>query len=238
MTFEKRIIDINSNCLNNDKSYLLSFLDLAEQEIVKSKVSKSLNVIFDGGYEDAEYKRCYISMYEPKDLKVQKLKIKYNKRFLTLNHRHILGRLMSLGLERSCFGDIVITDNDSYIICKEELADYIIDNVKDLDNNSIELIKCDDEIQSSCDYELKDIFVSSMRLDNVIANALNISRSKSLEIIKSGFVKINQNLTENSSQIVNICDIISVRKFGRIKIFSNNGKTKSGNIVLQIGRLR
>lgn len=237
MTFEKRIIDINNNCLNNDKSYLLDFLDLAEQEIVKKTISKSLFLKFDGGYEDSEYKRCYISKYENYDLKVQKLKIKYNKKFLTLNHRHILGRLMSLGIERSCIGDIVIGE-DSFIICKKELADFIIDNMRDLDNNSIELIKTDEEISHEEKYEMKDIFVSSIRLDAIVSGSINISRGESAELIKSGFVKINQKVIENTSQNISVCDIISIRKFGRIKVFSINGKTKSGKIVLQIGKLR
>lgn len=237
MDFLKRIKDINNNCLINDKSYLLDFLDLAEQEIVKNNISKELNVIFDGGYPNAEYKRCFISKNETKCLKVCKLKINYNKRFLKLNHRHILGRLLSLGIKRNSIGDIIISD-DSYIICKEELSGFIIDNFKDLDNNSILLSVSNDIIEFEEEYIIKDIFVSSMRLDTIVANSINISRAKALEMIKSGFIKINQKITENSSQMVNVCDIISIRKYGRVKIFSIKGKTKSDNIVLQIGQLR
>ena len=80
----------------------------------------------------------------------------------------------------------------------------------------------------------KTIFVSSIRLDAVIAMAFNLSREESLAIIKREMVKVNQKITLKAFQNLNPCDIISVAHKGRIKIIDDTGTSRSGRIVMKI----
>lgn len=237
LDFYKKICDIKNNVINNDKVYLLKFLNLREQEIVKD-VFKNDNLLhFYGGYNDAEYKRVLITNYDNLDFKITIFKIKYNKKYLNLTHKNVLGTILSLGIKRDNIGDIIIKD-DAYIIIASEMKEYIINNFKVINNSSIELEEYNGIIENKEEYNLETIYIKSMRVDIVISHALKISRNESYELITKGLVKINQKIIENTSQIVNVCDIISIRKYGRVKIIDNKGYTKSNNIVLVIGKLR
>ena len=76
----------------------------------------------------------------------------------------------------------------------------------------------------------RDILVSSFRLDKVIAGTFRLSRSSSQSVDCSGLVKVNYATTSNVSYAVSLNDLVSVRRFGRLKIVSENGISKSGNI--------
>lgn len=235
LEFKKKIIDIKNNVEKNDKTYLLNFLNLREQEIIKD-IIRDDKVSFNGGYNDAEYKRCIISNYQTNSFNIIIFRINYNKKYLHLTHKKVLGSVLSLGIKRDVIGDIIISDF-VYMIVKSEFRDFLLDNFKVIDNTPIELEEYLESIEKQEDYKMEIIYVKSLRLDIVISHAYNISRKETSELIYKGFVKINQKIVENTSQIINNCDIISIRKYGRLKIFENKGKTKSDNFVLQIGKL-
>ena len=109
--FFKRINSIKDNVLNNYKMNILKFLDLRKQEIIKYIIGNSCYLYFDGGYNDAEYKKCIISPFEldNPDFKIDVLKLNYNKKYLSLNHRKVLACLMELGIKREVIGDILFS---------------------------------------------------------------------------------------------------------------------------------
>ncbi len=85
---------------------------------------------------------------------------------------------MNLGIERSKVGDIIVEDQKGLIFVKEELAEYIADNLTVVRHtNKITVgkgVKVDYEPRFE---ELKGT-VSSIRLDSVLALAYPLSRSK------------------------------------------------------------
>ena len=129
--FFKRIYSIKNNAIDNYKITTLKFLDLRKQEIIKYIIGKDCYLYFDGGYNDSEYKKCIISPFEidDPDFKITKLKLNYNKKFLSLNHRKVLAVLMDLGIKREVFGDILFNNNDCFIMASSENKDYIINNL-------------------------------------------------------------------------------------------------------------
>ena len=80
----------------------------------------------------------------------------------------------------------------------------------------------------------RDILVSSFRLDKVIAGTFKLSRPQASQLISSGLVKVNYATTSNVSYAVGLNDLVSVRRFGRLKIVSENGISKSGKYKVTV----
>lgn len=237
--FFKRIHSLKDAAINNYKVSTLKFLDLRKQEIIKYIIGNDCYLYFDGGYNDAEYKKCVISPFEldEPDFKITKLKLNYNKKYLELNHRKVLAVLMELGIKREVFGDILFNnDNDVFIMVSSENKDFIINNLRLISHQSVEVVEYDGELSNVLTLQKEKIFISSMRLDAIIAGVYNIARSISQDFIKAGNVKINQALIQNNNHECKPNDIVSVRGKGRFKIIEMLGKSKSERIVLEIGK--
>ena len=89
---------------------------------------------FSGGIEGAERQRVllfpdYYSL-EQTDFQICLFEIVYPKKFITLEHRQILGTLMSLGLRREKFGDILIQNDQIQFIAAEEIRTYLSVNLE------------------------------------------------------------------------------------------------------------
>ena len=78
------------------------------------------------------------------------------------------------------------------------------------------------------------IQVSSMRLDNIIAELARTSRSKSSEIITNERVFVNYVCETKSTKLVKENDLITIRGKGRFKICEILGTTKKGKTNIKI----
>ncbi len=234
--FSKRIKNYIEKAKNGGVS-LLNFLDDAHLGVLKSQILNDYNVYYYGGFKNADTLRAIISPYyvEKEDFKIVVFKIIYNKKYYEIGHRNVLGSLMNLGIKRECIGDIVIND-DIYFACTEEISDYIKDNLNYIGNAPVNLEKIDYEVENVIRYDNKESFISSLRLDNVISAAYNLSRKESHDLIINGLVFINHVLCLNHSKEIKIDEQISVRKKGRFKISTIGGNTKSGRIVVTISK--
>ena len=69
----------------------------------------------------------------------------------------------------------------------EESKKKLLDSI----NKAIENGAIASAVQEDCDIKELNIMVSSMRLDTILAHGLNLSRSKAMDLIQSGKVKVN-----------------------------------------------
>lgn len=229
-----------------DKAYtggvsLLMFLDEAKLGILNQEIKKNptLNISYYGGFKNSDRVRAIISsdIASSENYKIVVFKIIYNKRYYTISHRSVLGSLMSLGIKRECIGDIIIDNNlDAYFACTKEISGFIKENLHSIGGAQIELIEEVNEIENIVRYEDKLHFLSSLRLDVIIAAAYNFSRSEALDYIKNGLVFINHINIFNPSHIVKELDEISVRHKGRVKLSSINGNSKSGRLAVTLSK--
>ena len=219
------------------KPYVSNFLSTAEQEIfiLEAKKYPSLSLTFDGGITNSEYQKAIIN---PGDLIVDSeisiLKISFNPKYLELSHRVLLGTLIHLGIMRNRLGDIVVYDDVAYVAVCSNLVLFIKENLTSIHHQDVRVEECFEEIVLEDKGIDKTIFLTSPRLDSVIAQAFNLSREESVEIIKREMVKVNQKITVKSFQNLKACDIISVAHKGRIKIIDDSASTRSGRIVMKI----
>lgn len=219
---------------------LTDFLDETEQAILKKYEMPGISISFDGGFIDAERKRALL---KPKELNASKFEyvvfeILYSKRFLQLNHRKLLGSLMSLGIERKSIGDIVILDNKrAFFACTKEIAPYLSSHLRQVSNVPVELEECLEKIQVQKEIISKDLIVSSLRLDVLISAIYKTSRKDALNIIMEKEVFVNHLECLNPSKMLQKGDLLSVRHKGRAYLQDILGKTRSDRIHIVVGIL-
>lgn len=225
---------------------LTDFLDPRQQFIVDSirRQYGDIESISAGEMEEVERKRVllYPSYYIPtnEDFKMTVVEVQYPKKFVTLQHRDVLGSMMSLGIDRSKFGDIRVEDGAIQFVVATEVLDYVRTNLTSIGKVKVhvEIVDKPSNYFSQQEQWVSDsLTVSSLRLDTVISSVFSISRQKSSSLIQSGKVKVNWAEKDQISLELQELDIISIRGLGRVKLLMIEGRTKKDKIRLQIGRL-
>lgn len=152
-----------------------------------------------------------------------------------LSHRDYLGALMSLGVERALLGDIYVQGKTAYVFCLDHIADYIKDNLLSVRHTSVRvtpLEKIPEKLGPSL--ETRIFVTASERLDAVIAQIYNISRSKSLSLFTQGKVFVNGRQVLNNSAFCHSDDKISVRGYGKFIYHGQIGITGKGRCRIRI----
>jgi RNA-binding protein YlmH len=230
-----------------EKTYtprLTDFLDPREQHIMKVLIGEHADVKceFFGGDNNAERKRAILMPeYEnvtQDEFQISLFEIEYPSKFITIEHPQVLGTLMSVGLKRGKFGDILLKDKIIQFFVSEDVSSYIASQVQSIGKSSVSLIKQDLEqaIDSGELWEEDTITVSSLRLDTALSGIHHLSRQKSQVLIGQGLVKVNWMVIESPSFECQMGDLISTRGFGRVKILSIEGKTKKDKWRITIGK--
>lgn len=232
-------------CEDQYTPYLSNFLDPRQQFIVESIMGKNDNVklFFFGGYEKAERRRAYIApqYYEPQqgDYSISILEIRYPIKFANLSHGKILGSLLSVGIKRELFGDI-ITDGERWqFFLDKGIEPFIVSQFQQVGKVNIQLEEKNysDSIVPKENWTIQENIVSSLRVDTVLSAAFNISRQKTKEMITSGKIKVNWLEMTQPDFELGILDVVSIRGRGRLLIKNINGKTKKDKIKLELGIL-
>jgi RNA-binding protein YlmH len=242
--FIDQVLQWMSYVETNYASKLTDFLDPREQHILKMLVGDHGDVKYQlfGGDPEVERNRAlllpdYLTAVQD-DFQISLFEIDYPSKFVTIEHPQVLGSLMSLGLKRGKFGDILFKDGRIQFFVANEVKEYIQNNLQSIGRAGIKLkeIELVNAISSQELWGENELTVSSLRLDTVISGIHHISRQKSQLFIQQGLVKVNWTLIENSSFECAEGDLISVRGHGRAKIMSIDGRTKKEKWRIKVGK--
>lgn len=153
----------------------------------------------------------------------------------SINHPDVLGALLNLGLERNDIGDIYIGDGICEFVVLNKDKDFVKFNLTKIKNERVNLDFKKDNILSKnkIEYIEKRGFVSSLRLDNIVSEFVNLSRSKAKTLIKRRLVKVNFQIIDNPSKIIEENSLISIRKEGRFIFDKVIGKSKKDNYHIE-----
>ncbi len=198
-----KVEDRISQC--RDGWYVTStgLLDSHEQAITLSAVrqgSAGVRTLMYGGYEGAERRMLVcipaeIPMTDEEAVSelLEVLRVEKPAISRELSHRDYLGSMLGLGIDRSVTGDILVRDDGADIIIMPEIADFLIQEYKQVGRTNIKTstVPIEELIIPNARIEVIKDTVNSLRLDNVIASAFNISRAKAAEAIRSGIVSID-----------------------------------------------
>ena len=245
-----QILDKLEFCKTRNKIESTDFLNLYEQNLVNELLEKINfeNYYFFGGNVQAERK---VLVFFPQKL-TKEIAMRNNSKIISvikiklpdgiqidIDHRGYLGAIIKLGLERKKIGDIFVQGKGAEIIVKNEVEEFLIQNLKGLTRfaSSEITIKSIDEIEQieSKKIELTEI-VSSLRLDNIVATLAKTSRGKALEILEQERVFLNFRSEEKASKQVKVGDIITIRGKGRFEFKEISGNTKKGRYIIKIDK--
>lgn len=236
-----RVEDCITAC---DESYLITstnFLDIYQQSTVIEYLKKRSEVKYElyGGFDDSERKTAvFFPDYadgvdytkENPDLSpITALNIKKDS-FSSLSHRDYLGAVMGLGIRREAVGDIIVSDKGCSMAVIKSVAPYIKENLTSVGRGSVkvEISESFDNTGSEAVFETKRCYVSSMRLDAVVAVAFSLSRNTAAEKIRRGEVLMNGVVMSKPDIRVPFGAKLVIHGSGKVIIDEDVGVTKKG----------
>ncbi|REJ05643.1 RNA-binding protein [Halobacillus trueperi] len=224
---------------------LTDFLDPREQMIMKAIMGNDLDLIYglEGGAEASERKRAILApdyeIIEKEDFQLTLLEASYPQKFVTLEHRDVLGAFMSLGIRREKMGDLVVQDGTIQITAASEISDYIKMNLTGIKRSNVQFDEkpLSARIESNETWSTKQTTVSSLRLDVMVKEIYGMSRNKASMFIEAGQVKVNFRTVEDASFSLEEGDLISLRGKGRSRLDEVLGETKKEKYKVMTSKL-
>lgn len=235
----RRVIDLCEIVLRTKSTECTDFYNPFEVKELTSLINTYDTISFSLiGNEDSESKAIliypeYMDEVNPADY-VSLVKI--DKKDYEIAHKDVLGSLLSLGIKREKLGDIIINDEAIYFYIRNEILDYVLLNLEKIKNYGVELEVIDlaTPISRDVDYEEKLITCVSARLDLVLANVYNLSRNDAKNAIEAGLVKLNYKVTYKISEMLEVGDMVSMRRRGRFIVGDYLGLSKKDKLKLII----
>ncbi|MGN1346230.1 MAG: YlmH/Sll1252 family protein [Eubacteriales bacterium] len=156
--------------------------------------------------------------------------------FRSLTHRDFMGGILSLGIERSTVGDIVVlSEAEALVFVLEKIAPYLVAELRKIGRDGVrtELWDVAPDYELPRRFETVEITVSSARLDGVVRALTGKSREASADMIRDGLVELRYQPTDDVSADVREGDILSVRGLGKYIIGAPDGQTRSGRLKIK-----
>ncbi|MCA0969352.1 RNA-binding protein [Halobacillus litoralis] len=224
---------------------LTDFLDPREQLILKTIMGNDPDLVygFSGGRETTERKRAIIApeyeVIEEEDFQLTLLEASYPVKFITLEHRDVLGAFMSLGVKREKLGDLVVHDGRAQIMAASEISDFIKMNLTGIKKANVEFKEkpLTELMESQDSWQLKETTVSSLRLDVLTKEIYGMSRKKAGMHIDAGHVKVNHRVVEDTAFQLEEGDLISLKGKGRSRLIEVKGQTKKEKFRVTTAKL-
>ena len=143
---------------------------------------------------------------------------------------------MGLGIERDRTGDILVYEDYAYVFVHDSVKSYILNNLTKIGSLGV---KVSEERISGFVYPEKrtqalNVVAASLRLDAVVAAALNVSRGDAASLVNHERVSVNHRIKCDVSKKVAEGDLISVRGFGRYLVSSVGEETRKGRLHLTV----
>ena len=233
---KKRLTELSERAENYGCAFYTDFLSLSEQSVLEEL---NLKATLFGGYPLAERKLARFGESYGEDFPAVFIKIEpLQKKFADkLTHRDFLGSILGLGLKRSVLGDIIVHDNCGYLVCLDSIADFIVSELEKVKHTNVRCEKTDALPQSSGELPpVTSVVVPSERIDAIVAEVFNLSRSESRRYFDKELVFINSKLVRKAEKTPEPDDIISVRGLGRFIYAGIDRTTAKGRLRVLVRR--
>ncbi|MEC4815958.1 MAG: photosystem II S4 domain protein [Scytonema sp. PMC 1069.18] len=239
-----RVIDQAEQAIKTWEVVCTEFLsppELAEVQQVFSRLTE-VELVAWGGYPQAERKRIAIARSEiPLDqsqVAVTAVDIAGNFLFDTATHRDFLGAMLGTGIVREKTGDIIVLgERGAQAVVVPELMEFLEMNLKQVRSVPVKVQPVDLSELKVREPKKKELTTveASLRLDAIASAGFGMSRSKMVELIESGDVRVNwKEITQASSQL-KTGDLIAIRGKGRLEV-GDIAVTKKDRYRLQLTR--
>jgi len=253
---EARLADLASRAWRNDILTNTGFLTLAEQAVLEDLIRGRFTdrrldpapVVLWGGYEEAERKAAFfLPSYLTRELflesgdrdsrisclRCRPLQAKFAD---DLTHRDFLGALMNLGIERETVGDILVDQdkNEAYLFVTGKMAAMVCDELTRVRHTTVEAVPAVWSGQIRARFDEMAGFVSSERIDAVLAMVYRLSRTKAQALIEAEAVSVDGRLITGGGSAVKAGARVSVRGYGKFIYDGADGSSRKGKLHARV----
>lgn len=242
-----RIEDRIQQCRDGYYVTATDFLDSHEQTLAVAAAKRAAEVrtFLYGGYDDAERRMLVcvpadfpLSDEEAKEGLLQVLRVSYKPGGKERTHRHYLGSMLGLGLDRRVTGDILVRENGADIIILPEIADFLLQEYTHIGRTDIttEIVPAQELILPEQKTEFIRDTVPSARLDTIVSSAFKVSRAKAVEAIKAGLVSVDHIEVLKPDARVEEGVALVLKGKGKAVLREFGGESKKGRLWVTIER--
>lgn len=222
-----RVIDQADQAIKTWEVVFTDFLsppELAEIQRAFSRLTE-VQLIAWGGYPQAERQRIALARAEiPLDqstVAIASVEIAGNFLFDTASHRDFLGAMLGTGIVREKTGDVIVLgERGAQAIVVPELVEFLQINLQQVRSVPVKTQPIDISELKIREPKKKELATveASLRLDAIASAGFGMSRSKMVDFIDSGDVRVNWKETTQASSQVKSGDLIAIRGKGRLEI--------------------
>lgn len=241
-----RIIDVAEQAIKTWEVVLTDFLSppvLAEVQSTLGRLTE-ISILTWGGYPQAERQRLGVVRsdlpLEQSQIDPVALDIAGNFLFDPATHRDFLGAILGTGLVRDKIGDIIVLgERGAQVIVVPTIAEFLeqsLVQVRSVPVKAEQIELGDLKIRPPQKKEMTTV-EASMRLDAIASAGFGMSRSKMVDAINAGDVRVNWKEAKSASKIIKDGDLIAVRGKGRLEV-GEVSVTKKQRYRVQLTRFK
>ncbi|MBU7583195.1 MAG: photosystem II S4 domain protein [Nostoc sp. TH1S01] len=222
-----RVIDQAEQAIKTWEVVLTDFLsppELAEIQRVFNRLTE-VQLLAWGGYPQAERQRIAIARGEiPLDqsqVDIVALEIAGNFLFDTASHRDFLGAMLGTGIVREKTGDIIVLgERGAQVIVVPEMAEFLEMNLQQVRSVPVKTQRIEISELKIREPKKKELTTveASLRLDAIASAGFGMSRSKMVDLIDGGDVRVNWKEITQASFQVKSGDLVAIRGKGRLEV--------------------
>jgi len=196
-----------------------------------------------GGYPQSEYKILilypYYMFFDESETPLTVVRMIPKTKHHELEHRDVLGSVLSVGIKREKTGDILIHEEFIQIVVLENMGPIISSQLEKIRKTPIEITIEDlkDLVLIEEEVEHIETVISSERLDAVLASVWRISRGKAADLIRAEKVKVNYQPIKSVGFSIKSGDMISCRGKGRFYYDGILNNTRKDRIRVKIRKI-
>ena len=222
-----RVLDQAEQAIRTWEIVYTDFLsppELAEAQRVFERLTE-VHWVAAGGYPQAERQRGAIARTEipldPAEVPLALLDLAGNFLFDTATHRDFLGALLGTGIVRDNVGDIIVLgERGAQAIVVPELVEFLamsLTQVRSVPVKTRAIAWNELRVKEPKKKELTTV-EASLRLDAVASAGFGMSRSKMVDLINTGDVRVNWKAITQPSHSLQAGDLVAIRGKGRLEI--------------------
>jgi photosystem II S4 domain protein len=220
-----RVLDQTDQAIKTWEVVFTDFLsppELAEAQTVLAKLTE-VSAIAWGGYPQAERQRLAIARNElPLDaeqVELTALSIAGNFLFDPASHRDFLGSILGTGIVREKVGDIlVLGERGAQAIVVPDLVEFFQQSMTQVRTVPVKVTPIpftELQVREPRKKELTTV-EASLRLDAIASAGFGMSRSKMVDLINKGEVRVNWKDISQPSHQLKDGDLVAIRGKGRL----------------------
>lgn len=222
-----RVIDLAEQAIKTWEVVVTDFLSPPEQVEIRQMFDRltEVQLVFWGGYPQAERQRGAIARADlplsSENVSLAAVDMAGNFLFDAATHRDFLGSILGCGIVREKTGDIIILgERGAQAIVTPEMVEFLTFHLQQVRSVPVKVSTIPLEELKIREPKKKELTTveASLRLDAIASAGFGLSRSKMVDFINAGDVRVNWKDINQASYNLKAGDLVALRGKGRLEV--------------------